>query len=139
MINICLKDLSTAELLRLQKQIEKEREERSERSIAKGDLLIDETLWSLFKPEDDEALANAMSKAKKSVFYLCDLTLGNYERRNYERREYKDGHYANNKSKILFMHGSYLIDVDVSAYKAMTKDILEIIEKYLKSQNKLAL
>ena len=134
MNNICLKDLSTAELIRLQRQIEKEREERSERSIAKGDLLIDETLWDLFKPEDDEALANAMSKAKKSVLYLCDLTLGNYE-----RRDYKDGHYAKNESKKLIMHGSYLIDVDVSAYKAMTKDILEIIEKYLKPQNKLAL
>ena len=122
------KDMSFTDLVKLQKALNKEIEDRR---FNKSDI-CDPKLRENFENEltkeaglDLYTVGDILSKFDASVYRICDITLGNYEIKTHKSNEKT---YTN--GKYIAVNGSRICIQDPNIYAEMAKDIYNVVRKY---------
>lgn len=117
-----LTKLSNQELNELRKSVLEEIGNREPNS--KASVEINLRLWDIFKSRiKDKNLGEnpgrAMMDMERAIFKLCDITLGNYKFAKAKGRNEQD----------IQVNGKIYCNLD--RYKAMSNELLSVIEKYV--------
>lgn len=117
-----LTKLSNQELNELRKAVLEEIGSREPHS--KASVEINLRLWDIFRSRIDnknlgENPGRVMMDMERAIFKLCDITLGNYKFAKAKGRNDRD----------IQVNGKIYCNLD--RYKAMSNEILSVIEKYV--------
>lgn len=123
--SIKIEDMNYAQLDALEKLI-KAQKKKVGGAFHKCETGVYHALLEEFK-DDFPGILDAYGNAERSIYYICDFTLGNYKHTKLRR--------GKKEWPSIRMNGSVVnTNIDPVAYKNMVNDILKVIKKHHKKE-----